>query len=792
MNKKITSSALAALMIAGTTSFSAFAAMANGTVVIGDKAFDLAYANDAKNLAEITNAIVAGGAVYVKDFSGKWINNATGTAVDASVIPAVTYKNAAGVETKFDAKDMDAVSVPSVVSVSALNNNQAVVTFATEMGDVEAVNFTSDNGLSVIKAAVSATNKKEVKLTFNQTFDDNETYKITVLGVKSLGGVELTTESAVSFKYEVSEISKITLDKTSFNSKTGEVSILDSITIKDELGRDITTEVTDDEDRYDVTVATTDSAIVTTAGIIALNADGSAYVEIKILDRNDDNKVLATTGAVLVKAATYEAVSLEGIHIDEDALSVAAYKDVKEDEEVVTSVQKSSTGLVLNLYAKDSEGDIIRVDATDDAKITNLNPTIANVAVEGDEFIITPVSTGTAKVKIKVGSFETTVTFTVKADAKVTTGAFDKTSLTLTADTDYDISNTGKVKLTLKDQYDEKMSMEEDSTFVVTTSKSGVATVEEPVLVSGKTGEYTLDVTAIANGTTTVTVKYKNDKGTVIFTKTFTVTVKEFGTSAKYDLVVADGSADYLDADDDTTQTGIKAKDNEVVFTLYQVDAAGNKLRVIDLDGATNYLSLDLGALTDAEEDLVAHADGILDTNILTFAEDNVAQTLSKSGNIKVTAKVGGVSTDSIIVSYKNTDAVAIKALVKTTNTVIDLDSVNKVEQILFGKYSSGKYTLSPMLTIQDQFGAIMKYNVANTAVATDEVDGLANGLTVEPALSYTNLSNVEVDAAGVVTLKEGKSSGSFTIVIAEINTTGKVNKDLLAAPVAITVNVVK
>jgi hypothetical protein len=107
MNKKITSSALAALMIAGTTSFSAFAAMANGTVVIGTKAYDLAYANDPNNIEEITNAIVSGGEVYVKDFEGNWINNTTGLKVEASVIPAVIYKNVTGVVTNFDAQDKD-------------------------------------------------------------------------------------------------------------------------------------------------------------------------------------------------------------------------------------------------------------------------------------------------------------------------------------------------------------------------------------------------------------------------------------------------------------------------------------------------------------------------------------------------------------------------------------------------------------------------------------------------------------------------------------------------------------
>ncbi|MBX4271865.1 hypothetical protein [Clostridium estertheticum] len=87
MNKKIMGSILAALMIAGTTSFSAFATTANGSVVIGSKSFDLAYANDTVNLTEIMNAIIQGGSIYVKDFSGNWIDNATGKSVDASIIP---------------------------------------------------------------------------------------------------------------------------------------------------------------------------------------------------------------------------------------------------------------------------------------------------------------------------------------------------------------------------------------------------------------------------------------------------------------------------------------------------------------------------------------------------------------------------------------------------------------------------------------------------------------------------------------------------------------------------------
>ncbi|WAG56644.1 leucine-rich repeat domain-containing protein [Clostridium estertheticum] len=87
MKKKITSSFIIALMIVGASYISAFATTANGTVVIGSKSFDLAYANDVTNSTEITNAIIEGGAIYVKDFSGNWIDNTTGKIVNASIIP---------------------------------------------------------------------------------------------------------------------------------------------------------------------------------------------------------------------------------------------------------------------------------------------------------------------------------------------------------------------------------------------------------------------------------------------------------------------------------------------------------------------------------------------------------------------------------------------------------------------------------------------------------------------------------------------------------------------------------
>lgn len=132
MNKKIITSLVAGLIIAGTTFCTTFAAMSNGTVVIGNKAFDLAFANNMANAAEINNAIVtSGGAVYIKDFQGNWINNVTNEPMLTSSIPAVTYKNAIGVVTNYNAMDKDAIVSPTELKVSSVST----ITETKKIGD---------------------------------------------------------------------------------------------------------------------------------------------------------------------------------------------------------------------------------------------------------------------------------------------------------------------------------------------------------------------------------------------------------------------------------------------------------------------------------------------------------------------------------------------------------------------------------------------------------------------------------------------------------------------------------
>lgn len=92
--------------ISGVVTYAAGMAMPSGTVVIGNKAFDLSYANDSKNINEITSAIVAGGNVYVKGFNAKWVNNNTASTINASIVPNVTYKSETGTISTYLAGDV--------------------------------------------------------------------------------------------------------------------------------------------------------------------------------------------------------------------------------------------------------------------------------------------------------------------------------------------------------------------------------------------------------------------------------------------------------------------------------------------------------------------------------------------------------------------------------------------------------------------------------------------------------------------------------------------------------------
>ncbi|MBW9173690.1 Ig-like domain-containing protein [Clostridium estertheticum] len=203
MSKKITSSVLVALMIAGSTSFSAFAAMPTGTVVIGTKAFDLTYANNSANASEISAAIVDGGSVYFKDFNGDWIDNIKGAKVAASLIPAVTYKSASGTS-NFGASDTDTNTntVATSAKVSAISANQLKETFNGKVADTSKVVFTvKREATSMTMVTTWNDAKTEATLTYKDNLPEG-TY--TVGGMNNT--IDIGSSTVAVTKQKVSKI----------------------------------------------------------------------------------------------------------------------------------------------------------------------------------------------------------------------------------------------------------------------------------------------------------------------------------------------------------------------------------------------------------------------------------------------------------------------------------------------------------------------------------------------------------------------------------------------------------
>ncbi|MBW9151375.1 hypothetical protein [Clostridium estertheticum] len=348
MNKKITSTALATLMIAGSTSFSAFASMDIGTVVIGTKAFDLSYANDPVNAAEIRAAINAGGEVYYKDFNGNWIDNITGASINASVIPAVTYKNATGT-TNYGVADTNTTtstaSTSSTASVTSASTFKVV--FNGTVADTSKVVFTTKRGTTAIDMAVTwNASKTEAILTYasnlpvdsyavnvtNNAVDfgtstlaitQQKVAKISIVGDTlavdptsvSAAGVMVPGEGFVSYKVfdqygvDITDSSLASSSNISWNCSVGEVTAKDGLlTIKSYSAITLLTQYTS----AIITAIDSDSSLSSTSTLkVSLSQGTIGNMTLNTLI-NADGKVLTQGDSVSKFYLGYTATDISG------------------------------------------------------------------------------------------------------------------------------------------------------------------------------------------------------------------------------------------------------------------------------------------------------------------------------------------------------------------------------------------------------------------------------------------------------------------------------------------------
>lgn len=245
MNKnklgKVTGVGAAAFLIAGSTAFTAFAAMPSGTAVIGDKAYDLNYVNDPANVDEVVAAMQAANfKVYVKDFAGTWIANETETEItDLSVIPAVEYKDAKGEVTNYDAKDGDVTEAAGelkVNSVSAINVKEIKVVFNKAVEDASKVAATVKQGEKDIAVSVTWNEAKtEATLSKSSNFAMG-TYKVNV----KIGEDDLASKDITISEQKIAKI-EITSDKLGVTTdNTGAQAGYATYKVFDQYGADIT------------------------------------------------------------------------------------------------------------------------------------------------------------------------------------------------------------------------------------------------------------------------------------------------------------------------------------------------------------------------------------------------------------------------------------------------------------------------------------------------------------------------------------------------------------------------
>ncbi|SFA52589.1 S-layer homology domain-containing protein [Parageobacillus thermantarcticus] len=672
----------------------------------------------------------------------------------------------------------NATVAPEVISVSAVNSTQAVVTFSTEIGEVSATNFTVDNGLAVVNAEINPNNKKQVTLTFNQPLADKTTYKVTANGVKSVAGVELKEDSSAEFTYEIGEVSKIELTKTTFVNGDD---ITDFVKLTNDKGIDVT-------DEYTVEISST-SQKINNGTVSGVTTSEVAYVQVTVKSKSG-NTVVKQSDAIKVTLSPIAVTSLVGFGLGNDVDNPTAFKQAVQNGQLISEMKKSSRPN-LELLVKDNNGNEKLLSANDVTKIENLTPTVAVVSKDNNtgELVVDAYSTGTAQVKLTIGDFVTTVSFTVKEDSKIANATLSKSNVYFNTAND-DKAENDSVNVNIVDQYGEKIQATVTSnevfvgknkvgTLTAKSSNTNVATVTVNN-VTQPSSSLPIRITEAGKGTATITVEFKDTKGNVVFTKTLTVTGKDAGAFAGY---VIETDATEIDLDKDVN---LEPNDDTVNFTVYEVDAQGNKIQPV-----TSGVTLEIQGY-DKNPEVKQYID--VDQNnplAITVVNSNAYKTFAGSGTLNVDVKVNGTKIGTKTITYKNTDPVATKAVINTVDVVIDNDKINgftdqplALLDLFYGHYDSkaGKYTIAPKLSVLDQSSKVIDWdtNQPGTLVNTDSVNNIV--------FTTTNESNVEI-SNGQATLASRKSSGSFTVVVSDVDTTAVA--DILPAPVAFKVTIV-
>ncbi|MBX4258422.1 hypothetical protein KTC96_16970 [Clostridium estertheticum] len=676
MNKKITGTALAALMIAGSTSFSAFAAMSNGTVVIGNKAFDIDYANAPANATEIQAAITAGGTVYYKDFNGNWIDNVSGASVNASVIPAVTYTDSKGI-TKYDAADKDAVSTATVKSVSAVNTSTLSLT-GTGLGVLKTTDLSvAGNTIASVTASADGTSATVVLGTL---VTPNVERTLVVNGANFNFTYKLVADTAAITAATYDNDRANQFAAFSVNGITANVANL--------LANGYTVKFTaTDKD------ATTDKSAELfanqTTGL--LRADGDLAITTTDNKLASEYKVQVTlTNGTNVIVAPVQTVKIS--NLDLAATSINAYDLVNTSViggNTSAVVQKSNT-LVVGDTAKINNLKVL-IDGTEEkglapTKIESSNKAVASIATAAGVSTITANTPGSTTITVTYGNVTKVIALTVSNDKR------EVTSVKVTKEnSDVQIYNTTAIKPTTTkliaspiDQYGDPMNA---TTFKIESTDTAIATVGV-TSPSDATGKLDLNISAVKAGS--ATLLFKNDDNKTLSTFGVNVTEDNSVATKKLEIVAPKDADSYKKSADNTVDI---SDDAVVEYKLNQFNSQGISNGSVNLVGYT---------ATSSDKSVAnVFANATANTAIADGATLGSGETLTIRGLKKGTASinlkdVNGVSVGTITVTVVDNGATVTGVSFKPQTT---LDYAKTVDYKTFLSTTEAAGTNDPIVS---------------------------------------------------------------------------------------------
>ncbi|MCY6484524.1 hypothetical protein OW763_09245 [Clostridium aestuarii] len=192
--KKILLTLLLAIGAAGICVNKAFAEIPKGTIVIGQNAYSIYYANDSDNRGKIKNLLKDRKDVFIKDFNGKW-SDENGKAVKNTSIPQVRYidEDSNVVYAEDDGDIVDNFEMLEVKSVKPLGSRYLQVELEKPVDSVDKFNFLAEdeNGkvfeLNSAKLAKWDSSNKTVVIYLDKDTETGKLYKVNSVNFAGMG-----------------------------------------------------------------------------------------------------------------------------------------------------------------------------------------------------------------------------------------------------------------------------------------------------------------------------------------------------------------------------------------------------------------------------------------------------------------------------------------------------------------------------------------------------------------------------------------------------------------------------